>query len=193
MKKIMFNDKFLRTQSVLDGNITQMISIVPQKILDMVEDYRYEYYNAALEGISVEDAIYALTHYEKRAKAPYYIDEEIAIAQRYSECFRAVCLENSKGWNNKMFVMASLMPHRIKITNIRVERLQDISNENCLKEGIERCEKKWGHWQKNNGSIYFYTFDTIREAFADLIDKVSGKGTWDSNPYVFVYDFELIK
>lgn len=29
--------------------------------------------------------------------------------------------------------------------------------------------------------------------YAELIDKVSGKGTWESNPYVFVYDFELIK
>lgn len=26
-----------------------------------------------------------------------------------------------------------------------------------------------------------------------LISKVSGKGTWDKNPYVFVYDFELVK
>ena len=33
-------------------------------------------------------------------------------------------------------------------------------------------------------------FRTPREAFAHLIDKVSGKGTWERNPYVFVYDFE---
>lgn len=30
-------------------------------------------------------------------------------------------------------------------------------------------------------------------AFASLIDKVSGKGTWDSNPWVIVYEFELLK
>ena len=40
---------------------------------------------------------------------------------------------------------------------------------------------------KDNG------FDTPREAFAALIDKVSGKGTWESNPYVWVYEFELMK
>ena len=34
---------------------------------------------------------------------------------------------------------------------------------------------------------------TPSKAYAELIDKVSGKGTWESNPYVFVYDFELIK
>lgn len=35
--------------------------------------------------------------------------------------------------------------------------------------------------------------DTPREAFAALIDKVSGKGTWESNPYVWAYEFELMK
>ena len=40
------------------------------------------------------------------------------------------------GWGNKMFVKADLMPHHIKITGIKVERLQDISDEDCLKEGI---------------------------------------------------------
>ena len=30
-----------------------------------------------------------------------------------------------------------------------------------------------------------------KEAYAALINVLSGKGTWESNPYVFVYDFEL--
>lgn len=34
---------------------------------------------------------------------------------------------------------------------------------------------------------------TPREAFAALIDKVSGRGTWDSNPWVFAYTYELVK
>ena len=36
-------------------------------------------------------------------------------------------------------------------------------------------------------------YSTPREAYAALIDRISGKGTWESNPYVFVYEFELIK
>ena len=77
--------------------------------------------------------------------------------------------------------------------NIDVQRLQDISDEDCLKEGIDRCEKEWGYWEHVNGSFNFYAFDTIRKAFASLIDKVSGKGTWEKNPWVFVYSFILIK
>lgn len=34
---------------------------------------------------------------------------------------------------------------------------------------------------------------TARDAFSTLIDKVNSKGTWESNPFVWVYDFELVK
>lgn len=36
-------------------------------------------------------------------------------------------------------------------------------------------------------------YKNAKLAYADLIDHISGKGTWASNPYVFVYEFELIK
>ena len=88
------------------------------------------------------------------------------------------------------------MPHRIRITAVRVERLQDITDEDCLKEGIFQDE---GDNMFPPEVFYDYEgnsddgFDYPREAYAALIDKISGKGTWDSNPYVFVYDFELVK
>ena len=91
-----------------------------------------------------------------------------------------------------MFVDSSLMPHKIRITNVRIERLQDISDEDCLREGVRKVVNE------NGIDVQYYVdhdacFETPREAFARLIDKVSGKGTWERNPYVFVYDFELIK
>ena len=93
-------------------------------------------------------------------------------------------------WNNKMFISASILPHRIKITNIRIERLQDIGEEDCLKEGIKRKNERYV--VENEKGVCFYTNDVIL-AFRFLIDKTCGKGTWESNPWVFVYDFELIK
>lgn len=95
-----------------------------------------------------------------------------------------------------MFVKPELMPHQIRITDVRVERLQDISDEDCLKEGIAPmivgCEYYvFSFIDKEKGR--FLDYKTPREAYAALIDKVSGKGTWESNPYVFVYDFELVK
>lgn len=139
--------------------------------------------------------------------AHYKIGETIAIAQKYDDLVKddefyrlcgihgmpLECIKYEKGCTNKMFVRADLMPHHICITRIRVERLQDISEEDCLAEGI---------WEAHDvgleGVTYWYTglanspYRTAREAYAALIDKISGKGTWQSNPYVFVYDFETV-
>ena len=99
-----------------------------------------------------------------------------------------------KGWSNKMYVLAGLMPHQIRITNVWVERLQDISEEDCSKEGIY-----WDYGDYPYMATKMYKYDENDEyihpkaAFAGLIDKVSGKGTWDNNPWVFVYEFELVK
>lgn len=35
--------------------------------------------------------------------------------------------------------------------------------------------------------------DAYRAAFAELIDRVSGRGTYDRNPYVVAYEFELLR
>lgn len=202
-KKIMFNDKYGLTKAVLEGRKSQTRRIVPTRILDMVTAYQEEYYAGALESISVEDAIYNITHGERMAKAPYYIGEEIAVAQNYNDVFHIVddnkraiidkidC--NNKGWSNKMFVKPSLMLHRIKITNVRVERLQDISDEDCLKEGIVHHHARGDCDKEDYGFGEAFWFTTPRKAFSALIDKTCGRGTWNSNPYVFVYDFKLIK
>jgi hypothetical protein len=36
-------------------------------------------------------------------------------------------------------------------------------------------------------------FSTPRKAYAALIDHINGKGTWERNPFVFVYDFNFLK
>lgn len=109
---------------------------------------------------------------------------------------------NEKGWKNKMYVRPDLMPHQIKITGVCAEKLQDISDEDCLAEGVQLNKRQYDydgtkryvvegikHWR----SIGCTEFDTPREAFAALIDRTSGKGTWQSNPFVFVYEYTLIK
>ena len=103
--------------------------------------------------------------------------------------------KDKASWNNKMFVKSELMPHYIHISNVRIERLQDISDDDCLKEGLEwdgTASQYYINYKKETGRKTFLG-ETSRKAFAHLIDKVSGKGTWNANPYVWVYDFELVK
>lgn len=136
-------------------------------------------------------------------KSKWHIGDVVAISQPYKDILSsAYCdkyelykLTHTKGWSNAMFTKADLMPHHIRITNIKIERLQDISDKDCLKEGIYEDS---GDDEFPPSIFYEFEgnkddgFDTPREAFAALIDKVSGKGTWLKNPYVFCYSFELI-
>lgn len=205
MKKIMFNDKYGLTQAVLEGGKTQTRRILSLTIffqrLTTYEGWSNEDIRAwkrscnrrlyEAQGDTLQQMLdYALS------SSRYKLGEVVAVAQKYKDIALDMPVElaaeliKQPGWNNKMFVKADLMPHRIRITNIRVERLQDISEDDCLKEGI---------WREDNvgleGVTYWSnsSFRTAKETYASLIDKISGKGTWDSNPWVFVYDFELIK
>ena len=95
------------------------------------------------------------------------------------------------GYHNKMFVKAEYMPVRIKITGVDFEHLQDISDEDCLAEGIMYDPKGVAKYGYRIGEGKSKWYRTPKDAFSSLIDKVSGKGTWDSNPYVYVFTFKL--
>ena len=208
MKKIMFSDEYGLTQAVLEGRKTQT-----RRIAYTAGRWRDIMVRQDLEGVNKGKAC-LFGDGMLLAKSAYKLGETIAIAQKYEdlrkddEFYRLCgkngmpleCIKYEKGCHNKMFVRADLMPHHIRITNIRVERLQDISEEDCMAEGIRRFGKEYVRFKKeycytcqNYAVTDFYSFSTPREAYAALIDKISGKGTWESNPWVFVYDFELIK
>ena len=193
MKKIMFDDKMHLTQAVLEGRKTQTRRIVSQSI---IEKY------ALLEDFTIID------------EAKYNIGEVVAVAQAYRDCggldekgfprwniIGQVAGATNAGWHNKMFVRADLMPHQIRITDVRVEKLQDISDEGCLREGIvkDNCKTYFNGYtvkfslDQYGNMLSSNWFKTPREAFAHLINKVSKKDVWQENPYVFVYDFELVK
>ena len=151
-------------------------------------------------------------------KPQYEIVERVAIAQPYKNddvltydaynedgtarengLQRHKEMLDSKGYRNKMFVKAEYMPHRIRITGIKVERLQDISGGDCLKEGITTItegKNEVGNaygWDPKIDAIKRDSFFTPRAAFAALIDRISGRDTWQRNPWVYAYTFELIK
>ncbi len=220
MKKIMFNDKYGLTKAVLDR-----IKLQTRRIIDIdayeLSKFREEYYNASLDLLDGRDLIEAYFGNNPK-KIPYKVGEIVAIAQSYevvsdnisntpsidrAEFYCKImkaCYpkeetprdkEDISGWTNKMFVKAELMPHQIRITKVRIEKLQDISDDDCLAEGIEFDGKAQSFYCGMNISTNAKTWlgHTPREAYASLIDKVGKKGDWDRNPYVFVYDFELIK
>lgn len=183
MKKIMFNSKYALDKAVLEGRKTMTRRIIPNRV-----EVRESGYNAC--GFCDEN--------DRDVKPVYKVGEVIAIAQSYKDCgydmeliIDGKLMYKHPGWNNKMFVKAELMKHFIKITGVQVEKLQDISQNDCLREGIFKHISHAKVYYMHDG-IGNYFFETPRHAFASLIDRVSGKGTWESNPFVWKIEFELM-
>lgn len=206
----MFSDEYGLTQAVLDGLKTMTRRIVT---------YPLKFRGVNVAGYFVckrpSGEVTEICMYDEDERMidggqilpKYKVGEIVAIAQSYKDCGNMPdfgldedgypIMPKRSGFFNKMFVKADLMPHHIRITEVKVERLQDISEADCLKEGIIKYTKD-GTVFKYDLSDRFEMFSwqdmkrSPREAFSALIDKVSGKGMFASNPYVFAYEFELI-
>lgn len=202
MKKIMFNDKFLLTQAVLNGTktVTRRLLKVP-KTCNGKEVYSFNILtnNAGTQCVDLVDENEVVLG---SWKPHYEVGEVVAIAQSYKEVYPNADFEmvgdgfmkESSGWTNKMFVKADLMPHHIIITDVKVERLQDITNEDCLKEGVwQFCyDKDLFYVSKDIGYADTVAFPSSHEAFWYLINKICGKDTWERNPWVEAYTFEKV-
>lgn len=82
----------------------------------------------------------------------------------------------------------------LEVTNVRVERLQGISEDQVLDEGIgdhrfdcDRPVEPDGYPACSCGSIGYI------DAFADLWNTINGHGAWDANPWVWVVEFKRIQ
>lgn len=223
MKKIMFNDKYGLTGAVLDGRKTMTRRII--KTPKTMEG-RDVYGAASVRKPGSNEIIEVFATDEDGAQINnilpnYRVGEIVAVAQNLKDMGynprdtkhrsgEIWGLDHCTAWTNKMFVYASECKHHIRINDIRIERLLDISDDDCIKEGIQavRIPDGWKYvaggstisesdrnriWSGELKLSEKCAFNSPYAAFADLFDRVSGKGSWDKNPLVYVYSFELVK
>lgn len=187
MKKILFNDRYGLTDAVIEGR-----KIMTRRMINLnsTSDVQVRIFAGYVQIIGGSGNVCA----EK--KLPYKVSEVVAVAQCYNDVVQEFTdLAFVPGSTNKMFVRADLMPHQIRITGIRCERLQDISDEDCVKEGVRVGSQalEYPYYFIDTKQFLICDYKSPRRAFAALIDKVSGRGTWDRNPWVVAYEFELVK
>ena len=90
-------------------------------------------------------------------------------------------------WKSSIFMPKDACRIFLKITKIRIERLQNISETDAVAEGIimNNIPHEGWYWMEN-----IYSTDCPIIAYEKLWKKINGEKSWDENPWVFVYEFE---
>lgn len=101
-------------------------------------------------------------------------------------------LYSNIAWKPSIFMPRKASRILLEITNIRVERLQDISEADAIAEGIE-LETGTAHWKNYDASRGGWRYwECPIQSYRTLWESINGNGSWDLNPWVWVIEFKRI-
>ena len=138
-------------------------------------------------------------------KPRYKIGEKVYLKEPYNDeaCDHRILYKYANDaqdaitsfWKNPLTMPSEYARYFIEITEVRCERVQDISDGDCEKEGVVAVLDNNVDWiigwrsSQSDGIIY----ESRKSSYASLFDKINGKGSWNSNPYVWVYSYKPVK
>lgn len=82
----------------------------------------------------------------------------------------------------------------LEITGVRVERLQEITEQDCWSEGIEEVDGALDDAEIiRMAKVIGCSFEDAKPTFATLWNSINGVGSWESNPWVWVIAFKKLE
>lgn len=198
----MFSDKFGLTRAVEYGRKTVTRRLVTERdqerALRCLDDY-------AARGVR-------LTPYEALAMvAPYQVGDIVAVPMSYMQIYinyihgdegihsfvNKYCI--TPGWTNKMFVKADECPLRLRIDDVRVELVAEITNADCMREGVCACEGNIAYYihvrgKRANNTVFLQkNFADPQDAFGYLFAGSRWAQVKKENPLVYRYEVHVVK
>jgi hypothetical protein len=166
-------------RATLDGSKTQTRRIVKPRCIPVVEEcFRVngKWCNHTFDYDLVELCPYGVP------------SDRLWVKETYSQPggtihFRADDIDHSEvfKWRPSIFMFRHLSRILLKIEEVRVERLQDISADDCMAEGIPAAEAQLG------------SDASWRLAYQRLWESINGPGSWKKNPWVWAITFKRIE
>lgn len=188
MKGIMFKEELFN--AILEGKKTatrRIVNIPPEHIPSNSSEWVFQRYNPRYNKGEI---VYLKEPYGYNGTE----DFESKIVYKYDKCYTPELLEQIKlsggKWKNKMFMPEKYARYFIEIVKIGVERLQDITEQNAKDEGVDM------QFCLSLNEFIDRKFDigkasTYKIGFMNKWDEINGKGSWKSNPWIWVYEFKL--
>lgn len=113
-------------------------------------------------------------------------------------CYDCNGMEKPMKWRPSIHMPRWASRITLEVTDVRVERLQDISEEDAKAEGLRwhGLYKEWGGVESHPDSRpdlpQWRWYEKPVEAFKNLWDAMNGAGSWDANPWVWVVEFRRV-
>ncbi|MBL1434704.1 MAG: hypothetical protein COB08_000685 [Rhodobacteraceae bacterium] len=111
-------------------------------------------------------------------------------------------LNGTFGWYKRSSLFHPKADSRttLLITDVRVQRLQDISEADAVAEGVRMLleDSPADAWFSGihkhscfTGTMEGWHYNDAKTAFRDLINSINGPDTWEQNPWVVAYSFKV--
>ena len=200
IKPILFNTEMVR--AILDGRKTCTRRLPNKRVVEDYFSYEVWAMSVATDGCKKKTEKQFYEQYPPYQpgdilyvretvwqKIGYYLDIDGETKPSWYNDFKYVASDEKPetGWNYSWAKRPSIhMPKEaariwLKVANVRVERLQEISGEDLIKEGIDLFQS----------SYVRVAFDEFKNIWNSTIKKSDlDQYGWVANPYVFVIEFE---
>lgn len=197
MPKILFNENYCLQTAVFEGYKTHTRRVVKRQIPEPIlqrclagqELYVWSYAPYKKNGLVKIAQSYQDIFFELKSKSILNFSDADTFYKKY---------HNEEGWSNKLYVKADAMIHSIFMLHARMEYLQDITDDGCIKEGIRFDEGSNRYYftkrsfdKYGNAVFTNFFFDSPRTAFASFVNAAYQKGLWEQNPLVFDFEFRF--
>ena len=182
LKPILFKTEMV--QAILEGRKTQTRRILKVKgCKPFIPDYNFD-----LETILKWNKDYF--PYGKVGDVLWVRETFMNTLHPNCYLYRATTNNNSTllKWKPSLFMPFAACRLFLKVTNVRIERLQDITEIDAQCEGIrqviDKLRNEKGFVVKSN------YYETAKKAFNILWENINGSGSYSKNPFVWVIEFE---
>jgi hypothetical protein len=99
-------------------------------------------------------------------------------------------LHDGSNWKPSIFMPRAASRITLEVADVRIERLQDISRDDAIAEGVYFSEQFGGYVTDDAGRNFHYSDPRI--TFCSLWCNINGPESWDDNPFVWVISFSKI-
>jgi len=95
-------------------------------------------------------------------------------------------------WKSSYYMPKRFARIWLRVKDIRVERVQDITAADAIAEGLERSYGAYTTYYRDYISNESHPFDNPVLSYMSLWLKINGRDKWDANPWVWVIEFERV-